>query len=99
MSKTNLSFTAVLSLKAACWEYDGAFQWTQYNLDMYTEETDPPPQINDLNIYPIDYAKPGLKEKFRIRGQTFWDFRFKNLVCYNGWDFSRKDYVVGERLP
>lgn len=65
---------------------------------MDTEETGPPVLINDLKIYPIDYAKPGLKEKFRIRGKTFWDFRFKNLVCYNGWDFNRKDYVVGEPL-
>ncbi|KAI1037309.1 hypothetical protein LB503_008836 [Fusarium chuoi] len=45
--------------------------------------------ITDLNVIPLSYAKPRVKEILRQRGKRFWKLREKTLISYEGSDSDR----------
>ncbi|KAF4342299.1 TOB3 (member of AAA-ATPase family) [Fusarium beomiforme] len=45
--------------------------------------------ITDLNVIPLSYAKPKVKELLRQRGKRFWKLREKTLISYEGSDSDR----------
>ncbi|KAF5666706.1 AAA family ATPase [Fusarium denticulatum] len=45
--------------------------------------------ITDLNVIPLSYAKPKIKEILRQRGKRFWKLREKTLISYEGSDSDR----------
>ncbi|KAG5819172.1 hypothetical protein H9Q71_001123 [Fusarium xylarioides] len=45
--------------------------------------------ITDLNVIPLSYAKPKVKEILRQRGKRFWKLREKTLISYEGSDSDR----------
>lgn len=50
-------------------------------------------EIKELNIYPLRFA-PGMKEILYERGMKFWECRYRNYVCYNGWDYNHDQEIV-----
>ncbi|KAF4501782.1 TOB3 (member of AAA-ATPase family) [Fusarium agapanthi] len=52
--------------------------------------------ITDLNVIPLSYAKPKVKEILRQRGKRFWKLREKTLISYEGSDSDR--IQVGQRF-
>ncbi|KAF5640540.1 TOB3 (member of AAA-ATPase family) [Fusarium sp. NRRL 52700] len=45
--------------------------------------------ITDLNVIPLSYAKPKVKDILRQRGKRFWKLREKTLISYEGSDSDR----------
>ncbi|RKK85495.1 hypothetical protein BFJ69_g1639 [Fusarium oxysporum] len=45
--------------------------------------------ITDLNVIPLSYAKPKVKEILLQRGKRFWKLREKTLISYEGSDSDR----------
>jgi hypothetical protein len=42
--------------------------------------------IRDLELYPLRYATPEVKEALRKRGRMFWRCRHRNYIRYNAND-------------
>lgn len=76
-------------LEVSSWEFDGAFEKMTTTLTI-TPSVDIKP-IQDLNIYPLQYAEPEVEKLLRDRGRKFWQCRFQNYVCYSSSDVPREE--------
>lgn len=72
-----------ISMQCQSWEYDGKFFQTNVTIHVPWPSDDTIIPITDLHAYPLTYARPGLEEELRARGDIFWASRWRNLVNYN----------------
>ncbi|KAK1983518.1 ATPase [Colletotrichum cereale] len=71
------------TVKASLWEFHGSFQRVQLTLpiaELPTADPDGAFSIEDLPVYPMDYASNGTVEGLRKRGRMFWKCRHRNYV-------------------
>jgi hypothetical protein len=52
-------------------------------------------RIQDLPVYPLQYAAPELRELIRARGEKQWAHRTTTQVTYKGWNVKADQYFVG----
>ncbi|GKZ25936.1 hypothetical protein AbraIFM66951_002454 [Aspergillus brasiliensis] len=80
----------VKSWEVSVWsyEFDGAFHQKPTILDIKLEVTKPDEEValSSLEVTPLDYARPELREKLERRGNTFWACRKKKFISYSGGD-------------
>ncbi|KZL65862.1 AAA family ATPase [Colletotrichum tofieldiae] len=80
-NSTNQAFSA--TVKASFWEFRGSFRRVQVSLSI-TEipkvDSDGSFFIEDLSVYPMEYASEGIVETLRKRGRMFWKCRHRNYV-------------------
>ncbi|KAE8448392.1 hypothetical protein EG329_009456 [Mollisiaceae sp. DMI_Dod_QoI] len=71
------------SLECTSWAFDGNFE--QEEASIFLEELPSltePFKIQDMDLYPVEYAEPKLVATLRQRGVMFWKCRHRNYVCY-----------------
>lgn len=64
--------------------FDGKFDRTKHSVDIVLSSDDPDEEIpiNELNVYPLDYAPAQFKLILERRGRSFWRCRNQYLVSY-----------------
>jgi hypothetical protein len=80
----------VKSWEVSVWSYEfnGAFHQKPSTLEIKLEVTKPDEEValSSLEVTPLDYASPKLREKLERRGKTFWACRKKKFISYSGGD-------------
>ncbi|KAF6808464.1 AAA family ATPase [Colletotrichum sojae] len=80
-SLTESSFSA--RIDATTWDFSGTFQKVEETIaveDLPEAESNGSFLIQDLVVYPMEYASKDVVEALRKRGQMFWKCRHRNYV-------------------
>ena len=71
-------------IQTEVWEFDGNFQKKQKAVHLSIPgNSEDFMQINSLDIYPSQFAKPGLINKIRDTGLQLWKSRYRRYVSYH----------------
>ena len=65
------------------WAFDGKFFRREAELRIPWPSKNDVTAITDLQVYPLKYAKAGLEDKLRNRGERFWGCRGRKYVSYD----------------
>jgi hypothetical protein len=83
-----------VNLKGWCWAFDGVrlirARWSG-TIAIGSRE---PTSINQLAVYPIDYASDKITDTIAKRGEKFWGMRHGVHLGYTGWDAHRQHQYV-----
>jgi hypothetical protein len=84
---TSCPTVSIDALRLDCWSwgFDGKFFKNKITLDV------PWPSgidaetiiITDLDVYPLQYARAGMEQELRSRGEVFWACRSRKFINYN----------------
>lgn len=86
--------TSTIFLDCWSWGYDGCdLRRKSASLTIMR-----PPQdivsIQDLEVYPLQYANSGEVDRLRARGLKFWGLRHQSFVTYSGWDTKAENFYA-----
>lgn len=72
-------------VRAWTYNYDGRFSRSSTDLyiDLEFDEEDPDVDLNDLNVLPLRFAHPDVRDQLARRGRTMWACRHRKFVTYN----------------
>lgn len=74
------------TLQLECWNwlFDGKFHknTTEFHIQWPSRQDDCV-AIEDLQIFPLQYASNEFEKELRARGEVFWNCRFQKFVCYD----------------
>ncbi|KAF4543397.1 uncharacterized protein LTHEOB_96 [Lasiodiplodia theobromae] len=81
---TKKAFLATCAVSCWYWGYDGQFHQRDTSLEvrLLTSTPDEEVEIRSLPVYPLRYAREGIQELLRKRGETRWACRTSRLVEY-----------------
>jgi hypothetical protein len=94
LTKCLPSMDGSLELHGWCWVQDGSrlhkAPWTA-RISIRSEESI---RINDLVVFPLEYAEPDLALGLWQRGEKFLKLDNPTCMAYTGWDAPRKRVIV-----
>ncbi|CAM1509905.1 Fc.00g002400.m01.CDS01 [Cosmosporella sp. VM-42] len=71
---------AIIQIEASRWSFNGKLYLTTSPMTIHASHG--PMQIRSLKAYPLQYAKPEIRDMIVKRGQTFWMCRRKAFISY-----------------
>lgn len=91
----NERYRSIWQVKTRSIAYDGAFQWcfTVLDISFEAESEYNEVEIADLDFIPLDHADRLVKDRLKLRGETFWKCRNRRLISYSGSLTNRRDAV------
>ena len=72
-----------LHVSCWCWAFDGSFFQRDVLLDIPWPSDSDTTALTDLSAYPLVYAKTGVENELRARGEVFWACRLRKFVNYD----------------
>ncbi len=86
-----------LSLHCWSWSFEGTFFRREVELTIPWPSKSEPIDITDLDVYPLKYAKGGLEDRLRSRGERFWACRDRRYVSYEVPLQGMEVQIVGQK--
>ena len=82
-----------IKLSCWCWEFDG-YQFSEVSKSFIAPEasweTQTIMRIDNLEVFPFQFANDALQDELRHRGQKFWNLRKRGHVLYSGWTYDSR---------
>jgi hypothetical protein len=85
---------SILTLDCWNWGFDGQWLHRKRTLKTLARPLKDIVQIRDLEVYPLRYASKEDVGILQVRGQKYWDLKYKNIASYEGWDFKAEQNYV-----
>ncbi|CAI6339355.1 unnamed protein product [Periconia digitata] len=87
-----------VNIKGWCWNFDGVRLVRAIWSGDIVIPSQQPIAINQLIIYPSEYAADGIMDTLATRGERFWAIRDRAYLAYTGWDAQRKHQYSESRF-
>lgn len=83
-------------LNIACWSWQLQGKWLHRKQEDFVLPTliHGEVSVQDMEVYPLRFASPDVRDRLRLRGQRYWNMRHHTFVSYSGDDFLDEQHHV-----